>query len=75
MQECRAAGYLVFPLVIKVGVGVGGETGKGALIVGGKTVDYYRQELTGSALHSFCQLTAMTRSLDIRRVIACASST
>ena len=38
----NAAGYLVFPRVIKVGVGIGGETGEGALRVGGKTVDYYR---------------------------------
>ncbi|MDH3531636.1 MAG: YSC84-related protein [Gammaproteobacteria bacterium] len=38
----QAAGYLVFPRVIKVGIGVGAETGEGALRVGGKTVDYYR---------------------------------
>ena len=38
----QAAGYAVFPRVIKVGVGIGGETGEGALRVGGKTVDYYR---------------------------------
>ncbi|MDH4126393.1 MAG: lipid-binding SYLF domain-containing protein [Gammaproteobacteria bacterium] len=38
----QAAGYLVFPRVIKVGLGFGAETGEGALIVGGRTVDYYR---------------------------------
>lgn len=38
----QAAGYLVFPRVIKAGVGIGGETGEGVLRVGGKTVDYYR---------------------------------
>jgi lipid-binding SYLF domain-containing protein len=38
----QAAGYLVFPRVIKVGIGVGAETGEGALRVGGQTVDYYR---------------------------------
>jgi len=38
----QAAGYLVFPRVIKLGVGVGAETGEGALRVGGKTVAYYR---------------------------------
>ena len=38
----QSAGYLVFPRVIKVGIGIGGETGEGALRVGGKTVDYYR---------------------------------
>ncbi len=38
----QAAGYLVFPRVIKVGLVVGGETGEGVLRVGGATVDYYR---------------------------------
>ena len=38
----QAAGYLVFPRVIKVGVGVGAETGEGVLRVGGTTVAYYR---------------------------------
>ena len=38
----QAAGYLVFPRVIKVGLGFGAETGEGALIVGGQTADYYR---------------------------------
>ena len=38
----QAAGYLVFPRVIKVGIGIGAETGEGALRVGGSTVDYYR---------------------------------
>jgi len=37
-----AAGYLVFPRVIKAGLGFGAETGEGALIVGGQTKDYYR---------------------------------
>ena len=38
----QAAGYLVFPRVIKVGIGIGGETGEGALRVGGSTAGYYR---------------------------------
>lgn len=38
----QAAGYLVFPRVIKAGLGIGGETGEGALRVGGKTIEYYR---------------------------------
>ena len=38
----QAAGYLVFPKVYKVGIGVGAETGEGALRVGGASVDYYR---------------------------------
>ena len=38
----QAAGYLVFPRVLKAGLGVGGETGEGSLVIGGKTVDYFR---------------------------------
>jgi len=38
----QAAGILVFPRVIKVGIGLGAETGEGALRVGAATVDYYR---------------------------------
>lgn len=38
----QAAGYMVFPRVIKVGIGIGAETGEGVLRVGGSTVAYYR---------------------------------
>ncbi len=38
----QAAGYLVFPRIIKVGVGIGAETGEGALRIGGRTAEYYR---------------------------------
>ncbi len=37
----QAKGLLVFPAVIKAGLGIGGEYGEGALRVDGKTVDYY----------------------------------
>jgi len=37
----NAKGLLVFPKVIKAGVGFGGEIGEGALRINGKTVDYY----------------------------------
>lgn len=37
----RASGMLVFPNVLKAGVGIGGEYGEGALLVGGKTSAYY----------------------------------
>ncbi len=37
----RSAGMLVFPRVIKGGIGIGGEYGEGALQVGGRTVGYY----------------------------------
>ena len=36
-----AKGVLVFPTVIKAGIGIGGEYGEGALRIDGKTVDYY----------------------------------
>jgi lipid-binding SYLF domain-containing protein len=37
----RSAGMLVFPKVVKGGIGIGGEYGEGALLVGGRTVAYY----------------------------------
>ena len=37
----KANGVLVFPSVIKAGFLVGGEYGEGALLVDGKTVNYY----------------------------------
>lgn len=37
----KAEGVLVFPKVIKAGIGIGGQYGEGALRVGGKTVEYY----------------------------------
>lgn len=56
-----AAGYLVFPRVIKVGIGLGGETGEGALRIGGNSVDYYR---TASGSFGF-QLGAQAKSIVI----------
>jgi lipid-binding SYLF domain-containing protein len=37
----KAAGMLVFPEVLKAGIGVGGEYGEGALLIKGKTSAYY----------------------------------
>lgn len=37
----KAAGMVVFPKVYKGGIGIGGEWGEGALLVGGRTVGYY----------------------------------
>lgn len=37
----KVEGYLVFPEVIKAGIGIGGEYGEGALRVKGQTVAYY----------------------------------
>ena len=57
----QAAGYLIFPRVIKVGIGIGGESGEGVLRVGGTTVDYYR---TSAGSFGF-QLGAQAKSIVI----------
>jgi len=54
----RSAGMLVFPRVVKAGIGIGGEYGEGALIVGGSKVAYYN---TASASIGF-QLGAQVKS-------------
>ena len=43
----KAKGVLVFPGVIKAGIGIGGEYGVGALRIKGKTAGYYNT-ITGS---------------------------
>lgn len=37
----KAAGVLIFPEVLKAGIGIGGEYGEGVLREGGKSVGYY----------------------------------
>ncbi len=54
----KADGILVFPKVIKAGIGIGGEYGEGALLIGGSTVNYYS---TASASIGF-QLGAQQKS-------------
>ena len=44
----KASGILVFPRVYAAGLVVGGEHGRGALVVGGRTVGYY--QTTGLSL-------------------------
>jgi lipid-binding SYLF domain-containing protein len=39
--EAKSSGMLVMPLITKVGLGIGGSYGHGALRVGGASVDYY----------------------------------
>lgn len=56
--ESKAKGVLVFPNVIKAGVGIGGEYGEGALLVNGKTVGYYNIAAASIGL----QLGAQARS-------------
>ncbi|MCF6290698.1 MAG: hypothetical protein L3J03_06870 [Desulfobacterales bacterium] len=55
----KADGVLVFPRVIKAGIGIGGEYGEGALRIGGKTVEYYS---TAAASIGF-QLGAQSKSV------------
>lgn len=57
----KAAAVLVFPSVIKAGIGVGGEYGEGALLVRGRTDGYYN---TVSASIGF-QLGAQSRAVII----------
>ena len=57
----NSRGVLVFPSVIKAGIGIGGEYGEGALRVKGKTVDYYS---TAAASIGF-QLGAQSKSIVI----------
>ena len=57
----QAAGYLIFPRVIKIGMGLGAETGEGALRVGGQTVAYYRTTAGSIGL----QLGAQAKSIVI----------
>jgi len=54
----KASGMLVFPSVVKAGIGIGGEYGEGALLVKGKTAGYYN---VASASIGF-QLGAQARS-------------
>jgi len=57
----KAAAILVFPSVIKAGLGIGGEYGEGALRIRGRTVDYYN---TATASVGF-QFGAQARSIVI----------
>ena len=66
-----AVGMLVFPKVIKAGIGIGGEYGEGALMVGGETVGYYN---TAAASIGF-QLGAQVKSQVIMFMTATALNT
>jgi lipid-binding SYLF domain-containing protein len=54
----KASGMLVFPSVIKAGIGIGGEYGEGSLLIKGKPAAYYS---TASASIGF-QLGAQART-------------
>jgi lipid-binding SYLF domain-containing protein len=56
-----AKAVLVFPEVIKAGIGIGGEYGEGAMRINGKTVDYYN---TAAASIGF-QLGAQAKTIII----------
>jgi lipid-binding SYLF domain-containing protein len=55
----KASGILVFPSVIKAGIGIGGEYGEGALRINGRTVEYFN---TAAASIGF-QLGAQSKSI------------
>lgn len=55
----KSKGMLVFPSVVKAGLGVGGQYGKGALLIKGRPVGYYS---TAAASFGF-QAGAQARSL------------
>jgi len=57
----KSAAVLVFPSIIKAGMGIGGEYGEGALLIHGRTAGYYN---TISASIGF-QLGAQSRSVII----------
>jgi len=46
----QAPGMLVMPLVTEIGLGLGGSYGRGALMVGGTTVDYYSSSSASAGL-------------------------
>jgi lipid-binding SYLF domain-containing protein len=56
-----AAGILVFPTIVKAGIGIGGEYGEGVMRVGGKPVAYYNSVAASVGL----QLGAQARSVVI----------
>lgn len=69
-----AAGMLIMPLVTEVGLGLGGSYGRGSLLVGESTVDYYSATAGSAGLQIGAQqyshaLFFMTQSalLDFRR--------
>ena len=55
----KSKGVLVFPSVIKVGFGIGGEYGEGALRIKGKTKEYYSTAAASIGL----QLGAQSKSI------------
>ena len=57
----QSVGYLVFPRVIKVGIGIGAETGEGALVVNGRSAAYFRTTSVSFGL----QLGAQAKSMVI----------
>ncbi len=52
----KAKGVLIFPEVVKAGLGVGGEYGEGALRINGSTVDYYNTAAASIGLQFGAQM-------------------
>ena len=51
----KARAILVFPKISKAGLGVGGQTGNGALLKGGKAVGYYNTSGGSYGLQAACR--------------------
>ena len=64
----KAAGILVFPMVVKAGFGFGGEYGEGALFIGGRPAGFYN-DVAGSfgfqfaSTRTFCSVTFLPSQL------------
>ncbi|MCW8825975.1 MAG: YSC84-related protein [Gammaproteobacteria bacterium] len=55
----KSKGALIFPEIVKGGIGIGGEYGEGVLQIGGRTVDYY----SSAAVSVGFQLGVQTKSM------------
>ena len=55
----QSAGYLVFPLALRAGLGVGAETGEGVLRIDGETVDFFRVTSGSLGLQAGAQARSM----------------
>lgn len=70
-----AKAVLVFPKVVKAGLGIGGEYGEGALRIEGKTVDYYSTAAASIGLQLGAQVkTVMLLFLDPKALEAFRAS-
>lgn len=65
----QAVGYMVFPRVVRAGLGIGAETGQGVLRVGGKTVNYMRVSGGSIGLQAGAQARSMVIAFMTERAL------